>query len=189
MQIDFDVTSEQLIKMALARYKTQHESPDVLLSNVIADIHSNTDSATVIRQAVTNSIAEGLRRMERQAMAAEHEFQSIGQMTLFGEPIPGHNIPTGLSTRPAAEVRAWMENRAEIERENAGELLAAAKKQEDKASRFSAWASATRKICEALTRAGLDPNEVSYAEAINKAEAVHRRRGADAGAPTTRAMR
>lgn len=51
MNVNIDITSEQLIKTALNRYKTQHESQDVLLGNVIAEMQSNADSATVIRQA------------------------------------------------------------------------------------------------------------------------------------------
>jgi hypothetical protein len=189
MQINIDITSEQLIKTALNRYKTQHEPPDMLLSNFIAEMHSNADSATVIRQAVTNSIADGLRRMERQAMAAESEFASVGQMSLLGDLIPDHKIPAGMQTKSAAEVNSWMENRAQIERENLDEMRAALERQEQKAARFSAWADATRQVCDALKRAGLDPGQVSYAEAINKAQTVWAGRGADAGATPRRPVR
>lgn len=189
MQMNIDITSEQLVKAALNRYKTQHEAPDMLLGNVISEMHSHADSATVIRQAVTNSIAEGLRRMERQAMAAESEFAGIGQMSLLGDMIPEHKIPAGMQTKSAAEVNAWMENRAQIERENLEELRGALERQEQKTKRFATWADATRQVCDALKRAGLDPAEVSYAEAINKAEALRPRRGADAGETSKRPLR
>jgi uncharacterized protein YejL (UPF0352 family) len=184
MQVKIDITAEQLIKTALNRYKTQHESPDMLLGNVISELHSNTDSATVIRQAITNSIAEGLLKMERQAMAAESEFASIGQMSLLGELIPEHKIPLGMQTRSAAEVNAWMQHRAELERENLEELRAAFERQEHKAAKFSAWAQATHRICEALQHGGLDPAGVTYAEAINRAQAIQPRHGVDVGAPS-----
>lgn len=189
MNVNIDITSEQLIKTALNRYKTQHDSPDVLLGHVIAEMHSNADSATVIRQAITNSIAEGILRMERQAMAAEADWAAVGQMSLLGDLIPEHSIPAGMQTKSAAEVNAWMENRAQIERENLDELRAALERQEQKTKRFTAWADATRQVCEALRRAGLDPAEVSYAEAISKAQAVQSRHGADAGASPKRPVR
>lgn len=189
MQVEIDITSEQLIKTALGRYKTQHESPDMLLSNVIADMHSNADSATVIRQAVTNSIAEGITRMERQAMAAESQFASIGQMSLLGDLIPEHKIPAVMQTRSVAEVAAWMEDRAQIERDNAEEMRAAADRQAEKARNFTEWAKGPSRICEVLRRAGIDPKDISYAEAINKAETLQPRHGLDAGAPSKRPLR
>jgi hypothetical protein len=189
MQVAIDITSEALIKTALGRYKTQHESPDLLLSNVIAEMHSNADSATVIRQAVTNSIAEGIQRMERQAMAAEAEFESVGQMSLLGELVPQHKIPSGMKNKTVAEVVAWMENRAEIEIANLEEMRAAFERQEQKTKRFVAWAKAPRQIYEAMVRAGIDPNEVSYAEAINKAEAFSRRDGAGLGETAAQPLR
>lgn len=189
MQVNIDITSEQLIKTALNRYKTQHEAPDMLLGNVIAEMHSNADSATVIRQAVTNSIAEGIWRMERQAMAAESEFAAVGQMSLLGDLIPDHKIPAGMQTKSAAEVADWMENRAQIERDNLDEMRAALERQEQKTLRFVSWAAATRKVCDALEKAGMDPAKVTYAEAINKAEALHARHGADAGAQAKRPVR
>lgn len=189
MQVNIDITSEQLIKAALNRYKTQHEAPDMLLGNVIAEMHSNADAATVIRQAVTNSIADGLRRMERQAMAAESEFAAVGQMSLLGDMIPEHKIPAGMQTKSVAEVLAWMENRAEIERQNLEEMRAAFERQEQKTKRFIAWVDGPRKVFNALKGAGLDPEKVSYAEAINKAEALRPRRGADAGETSKRPLR
>lgn len=189
MNVTIDITSEQLIKTALNRYKTQHEAPDTLLGNVIAEMHSNADSATVIRQAVTNSIADGIKRMERQALAAAEDWAAIGQMSLLGNLIPEHKIPAGMQTKSAAEVNAWMENRAQIERENLDELRAALERQEQRTKRFTAWADAVRQVCDSLKRAGLDPAEVSYAEAINKAQAVQPRHGADAGATPNRPMR
>lgn len=189
MQVNIDITSEQLIKTALNRYKIQHEAPDMLLGNVIAEMHSNADSATVIRQAVTNSIAEGIRRMERQAMVAESEYAAVGQMSLLGDLIPDHKIPAGMQTKSAAEVNAWMENRAQIERENLEEMRAALDRQLQKTKQFTAWAEATRQVCDALRRSGFDPEMVSYAEAINKAEAIQPRHCADAGTSPKRTMR
>jgi hypothetical protein len=189
MQVKIDITAENLIKKALHRYKTKHEAPDMLLGNVIKSMHSNADSATVIRQAVTNSIAEGIRRLERQAMAAESEFASVGQMSLFGDMIPDHKIPAAMKTKSAAAVNAWMENRAQIERDNLDEIRAALERQEERSRSYSAWAAATRQVCEALQRAGLDPAEVSYADAINKAEALHPRHGFDAGAAAKQPLR
>jgi len=184
-----NITSEQLIRTALNRYKTQHESADMLLSNVIHDMNPGSDSATVIRQAVTNSVAEGIRRMERQALSAESEFQRIGQMSLLGELIPDHKIPASMQSKSAREVNAWMENRAQVERENLEELRAAVEKQQGKTKRFEEWANATRLVCEALEHSGLNPSEVTYAEAVNKAEAVYRRDGADAVASAKRPVR
>lgn len=189
MKIAIDITSEQLIKSALSRYKLKHESPDMLLANVVAELHSNADSATVIRQAVTNSVKEGITKMERQAMAAEKDFQAIGQMSLLGELIPEHKIPASMVTKSAAEVNAWMENRAQIEQQNLEELRAALDKQTSKAARFAKWATATRQVCETLERAGINPREVSYAEAINKAEALHAGRSPDAGTAPKQSVR
>jgi hypothetical protein len=189
MQVAIDITSEALIKTALGLYKTQHASPDVLLSNVIADMHSNSDPATVIRQAVTNSIAEGIRRMERQALAAAADFESVGQMSLLGELIPEHKIPSGMKTKSVAEVVAWWENRVEIEIANMEEMRAAFERQEEKTKRFVAWAKPPRQIYDAMVRAGIDPNEVSYADAINKAEAFSKRCGADLGETAGQSVR
>jgi ribulose kinase len=189
MQVAIDITSEALVKTALGRYKTQQESPDLLLSNVIADLHSNADSATVVRQAVTNSIAEGIRRMERQAMASEAEFESVGQLSLLGELVPEHKIPAGMKDKTVAEVVAWMESRAEIEAANLEELRAAVERQEQKTKRLAAWAKAPRQIYNALVRAGIDPHTVSYADAINKAETFSRRRGAGLGETTAQSVR
>jgi hypothetical protein len=189
MQVDIDITSEQLVKTALGRYKTQHDSPDLLLANTIADMHSNTDAATVIRQAVTNSIAAGIKRMERQAMAAEAEFEAIGQMSLLGELVPEHKIPAGMTAKSVAEVAAWTDARAEIEQENLEEMRAAFKRQEAKAARFAKWAEATKKVQAIVERAGLDPREVTYAEAISKAEALSEGRRADVGAQAGKPLR
>lgn len=189
MKIEIDITAEQLIKTALHRYKTQHESPDILLGSVIASLNVNTDSATVIRQAVTNSIAAGIERMERQAMAAEQEFATVGQMSLLGDLIPEHQIPSEMQTQSAEEVNAWMQNRAQIERENLEELRAALERQEQKTKRFTQWATATQRVCDALQRAGLDPAKVSYAEAIDQAETLQPRRGADAGPQAKQPLR
>jgi len=189
MQVKIDITSEQLVKTAMNRYKVQHETPDMLLGRVIADMHSNADSDTIIRQAMTNSIAEGILRMERQAMAAAEGFDEVGQMSLLGDLIPDHKIPAAMQTKSAAEVNAWMESRAEIEQENLAELRAAVEKQVEKTARFVSWAAATRKVCDALQKAGMDPAKVTYAEAINKAETLHARRGADAGAQAKRPVR
>lgn len=172
MKTELDITSEQLVSKAMNYYKLGHASPDLLLARVIADMRSNADPATVIRQAVTNSIAEAIRKMDRQALAAESEFQAIGQMSLLGDLIPEHKIPNDMQGKPAAEVDAWMQSRAEIEAKNLEELRVAVREQERKAERFSTWANATRQVCETLERAGLDPRVVTYAEAINKAEAV-----------------
>jgi hypothetical protein len=40
-----------------------------------------------------------------------------------------------------------------------------------------------------MVRAGIDPNEVSYAEAIHKAEAIDRRGGADVGEKAGQSLR
>lgn len=189
MTLDTDITSEQLITRALKRYETTNENPDTLLASVIADIHANTDSATIIRQAVTNSVAEGIRKKERQAMAKEADFQAIGQMSLLGDLIPEHKVPASMVSKSAAEVNAWMENRAAIEAENLTELRNAVEAQKRKADRFNTWANATRKVCQSLEHAGINPNEMTYAEAINKAEAVDSRSASGIDAKAGRPMR
>lgn len=190
MQVKIDITSEKLIKAALKRYRSsQQESPDVLLSNAIASMYSNADSSTVIRQAVTNSIRLGIDVMERDANARESEFAVIGQMSLLGDLIPEHKIPAKMQNNPAADVNAWMQERAQIERENLEEMRAAVDRQQQRTSQFAAWASATANVCETLERAGIDPARMSYAEAISKAEAIQSGRGAVSGEKAKRPLR
>jgi hypothetical protein len=173
MNITIDTTSEQLIKAALQRYKVDHRDADILLATVITETHPNAEPATVVRQAVTNSILEGIKKLERQAAASESEFHQFGQMNLFGDLIPEHKVPVGLLNKSAAEMDAWMQQRAEIERENAEEMRRAADAQERKAKRFELWAKSVHQVCTALTDAGFNPQEISYAEAIAKAETIH----------------
>ena len=47
--------------------------------------------------------------------------------------------------------------------------------QEKKAQRFERWSKAINMVCQALRDMGLDPERVSYEEAIKKAEAFHQR--------------
>ena len=110
-------------------------------------------------------------------------------MSLLGDLIPYHKIPEGMQTKSAAEVNAWMENRAQIESDNLDEMRAAFERQEQKTARYVSWAAATRQVCDALQKAGMDPEKVTYAEAINKAEAIHARDGADAGTQAMRPVR
>lgn len=172
MQVSINVTSEQIIKTALSRYKTQHESPDMLLANVVAEMRSNADPATVIRQAVTNSIAKGIKEAERDVIAKEQEFESIGQMSLLGDLIPEHKIPAAMRTKSVAEVYAWIQQRAEIEQQNLEEMRAAFRRQESKTKKFLEWLNAVRKVKEALEHSGFDPNEVNYNDAISKAQTI-----------------
>jgi hypothetical protein len=167
------ITSEQLVKTALQRYRLDNADADILLATVITETHPNDEPATVVRQSVTNSIIDGIRKLERQAAAAEKEFRLCGQMSLFGELIPEHQVPAGLVSKSAAEMNEWMQARAQIERENADEMRRAADAQERKAQRFEQWANSVSRVCHALTDAGFNPQDISYEAALAKAETIH----------------
>lgn len=172
MRVTIDITSEQLVKAALKRYRVDHSDADVLLARLIADTYPGTESATVVRQAVTNSIIEGIQKAEREAATAENEFYEYGQTDLFGSLIPKHKVPKGLLVKSAAEMDEWMQNRSEVEREDAEEMRRHAEAQERKAERFAHWAMCVHTVCRVLTEAGIDPREISYGEALSKTEAV-----------------
>lgn len=189
MNTEITITAEQLIQTALKIAVVEPDAPDLLLSRAIVDLHLQTEPETIARQSLVNSIANGLKRQERQAAAAHDRFDTVGQMSLFGDLIPEHQIPRGWQSKMAAEVDAWMANRADIERQNADELRKAADAQEQKARKFEAFAAATHRVVEALIQAGLDPHQVTYEQAIAHAEAFHGRGSPAAGATTRRPVR
>ena len=189
MKTDITITAEQLVKSGLDLYKTQGGDANSLIASAARQLGCKTELASFVTQTVINSMNAALQRMERQAMAAANEFDTIGQMDLFQHLIPEHQIPSGMKSKYAAEVDAWMANRAEIERQNATEMHTAAERQERKSKNFERWAAATRQVVEALQEAGLDPRTVTYEQAIQQAEAFHARGGAPAGASTRRPVR
>lgn len=189
MKAEINVTSEQIVKKALRRYETQQEDADLLLANVINDMHANTDAATVIRTSVTNSIRKGIERLERESYSREAEFVAIGQMFLFDELIPEHNIPASLRTKSCEEVDAWNASRSRIDLDNAEESAAHTESLKRKASRSAANASASHKLCEVLRRNGIDPSKVTYEEAIEKAQEIWARNSIDAGSSSKKPLR
>lgn len=106
----------------------------------------------------------------RGRVANEDEFKRIGQMDLFGNMIPEHKVPKIMMERSCAEVSEWMEQRAKIERENLEELLIAVKKQQSKSAKFDQWYNAVQLVKSTIEKIGLDPERISYEEAINKAQ-------------------
>lgn len=173
MNSDIKITAEQLVKESLQSYKTDHSEPAVLVANTIQRLFPNSDSVTVRCMAIENSVEEGILKLERQAAATESEFRQCGQMSLLGELIPEHKVPVGLINKSTAEMDEWMANRAAIERENADELRRAAEQQERKAMRYEQWSEAVHKVAITLIDNGLNPAEISYAEALAKAETIH----------------
>lgn len=189
MKTGIQITAEQLVREALHAYKTDHADPDVLIGKTIARLYPNADGVTVRAIALTNSVTEGIAKLERQAAASESEFYLAGQMSLLGEIIPEHKVPKGLMSKPASEMDDWMRDRAAIERENAQELRRAADAQERKAKRFEHWSEVVHRVCVILNENGINPAEVSYAEALKKAEAVSPGHGSVFGTPAERPMR
>lgn len=189
MSTEIQITAEQLVRESLKRYVVEHADPDQLIAETIRQLYPNSNGETVRAQALANSVAEGIKRMERQAATHESEFRKIGQLSLLGELIPEHCVPHQLMEKSTAEMRDYMANRAEMEKQNADEMRAAAVRQEEKARRFEAWSDVVTKVYRAVVDMGLNPEVVSYAEALSKAEKVNPGRSAGADTSATRPLR
>lgn len=172
--IDINTTAEQLIKETLKTYRAERAEPEVLLAKTIATLHPGINPDVVSQAAQINSIAKAITKLERDALAHESVMQEYGQLSLLGALIPEHKVPKGLINKSAAEMDAWMASRAETEAENAEELRKAAEAQARKADRFAQWSGAVHRVCTTLKDHGIDPEAISYAEALRKAEAFNR---------------
>ena len=171
MNTDITITVDQLIHAALKRYAlNQTIDTEILLAQTINDLYPNGNGETVRAKVLINSLTEAIEKAQRKAAAHENAFAQIAQMALPGILIPEHKIPKQLLPRSVAEVKEWSENRAAIERENADELRRAAKSQERKAEKFENWSKAVDAVYQAILDMGLDPESVTYEEAIKKAE-------------------
>lgn len=184
------LTSEQLVRVGLDLFKTQGErNPDALYVATCRHLGCQTEVASFGAQAIVNSLEFGMQRMERQALAAAVKFETIGQMSLFGDLIPEHHIPKGWKAKIAREVNDWLKSRAEIKQANAEELERAAEGARREAVAAAHDAGASQQVIDALERAGLDPAQVTYEQAIAHSEAFHGRGGATAGASPRKPLR
>jgi hypothetical protein len=183
------ITAEQLIKETLSTYKAKEAPADILLAQTIKRLYPNEDAMTVRATVLENSIAAGIKRLMAGAIAAESDFMRCGQMSLFGELIPEHTVPRSLINKSAQGMADWMDNRARMERDNADELRRAADAQERKARRYEQSSQAVLRVVEALRAAGLNPEEVTYAEALAKAETLSSGTQSVSDAPSKRPLR
>lgn len=162
------MTSEQLVKASIHRYKIDHSDPEVLLHKVIADLGPELDPVMETHSSVVKSIKAGIERLKRITVQIEKEFATCRQMRLYGEEIPEHKVPKGKLHESVSEMDAWMRSRAEIERQNADELQELADEQRLRADRFAGWSQAVHRVYEKVVEAGHNPDELTYAEAIKQ---------------------
>lgn len=168
--IDIQITAEELVRAALKRYITAPSAPDHLLAETIRDIYPNTNGEMVRTRSLENSIAKGVKKIIEDDHEWENKFLAVGQMSLFGDLIPEHKIPSRLLDTSVRETLDWMETRARIEQENADELRRAADAQQRKAERFAKWLSAVLQVYQSILEAGMNPETITYAQAIKHAE-------------------
>lgn len=168
---EIKVTSEELIKLACKRFTTHAtEKPDALLAEVIHDLYPNQDSMIIRSASLENSTANLIDKINRKAAEYENEFIKIGQLSLFGA--DEHKVPKQLMPKPVFEVREWMAMRSRIEQENLAELRKAVDAQERKADKFAYWNIQVERVYQGVIENNLNPNEVTYEEAVKMSETI-----------------
>jgi hypothetical protein len=172
MNVDIQITAEDLVRAAVKRYVLKPADPEMLLAETIRDLFPSTNGEVVRNKALENSVLRGIEKTDRERHANESAFLLVGQMSLFGDLIPEHKIPEQLLSKSVRETQEWMETRARIEQENAEELRRAAAAQERKAEQFRRWLAAVNSVYQAILEAGLNPETLTYAQAIQQAETL-----------------
>ena len=171
---NIDITAENLIKKSVDTSRvTPEQSADKLLANTIKQLFGDMEPVDVCFAAIEQSIQAKLESIRRDSMAKQSEFEQIGQLDLDGFLVDEHKIPKAMKTQSVAEVDDWMQSRAQIELENAEELRKAYEAQQNKSNRFQQWAYATKTVRVAVERMGLDPQVITYEQAINKAKTAN----------------
>lgn len=183
------LTSEQLLRVVANLHKTHGGNAADLVATAARSLGCQTELASFGLQTIINSAQANIDRAERQALAAADNFESVGQMSLFGDLISEHSIPKGWKTKYTKDVIDWWQSRAEIDRANAEEMMRHAEQAQRKAKHSEYNASVTHQVGEALERAGLDPAQVTYEQAIAHAETFHARGGPATGASSSKPLR
>lgn len=171
MNTDIQITAEELIKQSVKRYATEQSTAEILIAETIHQLYPNHSGDIVRAISLKNSVQNGILKAERMAAAHESEFALIGQLSLLGDLIPEHKVPKQLLSKSTSEMYEWMQNRAKIEQENADELRKAAEAQQNKADKFASWSHSVSSIYHAIIEMKLNPDEVTYAEALKQAQA------------------
>lgn len=171
MSTQINHTAEQLIREAAKRYTIDAGgNPEIVIAQTIRELYPS-ESGDYVRSAVlVNSMSALIKKIEREAVMREAEFQRIGQMPLLG--IEEYTLPASFMGRPFLDGHAWCQARLAMSQEDTAELERALKAQKRREERDRIRAENDQRLYLVLQDHGIDVSGVTYEQALKIAQTL-----------------
>jgi DNA repair exonuclease SbcCD ATPase subunit len=122
----------------------------------------------IYESLVNNRLEEKYEEVVRRAAAAQEEFVTIGQGSLFGDYIESHQVPKTFFEKSVAQLLEEMQRRADSIKEDWEELQRTADAKLEKWNRATHASEQVKKVYNGLKSINKNPSKVPYEEAIKE---------------------